>query len=351
MMKARNLFILLFLSIRSLNAQKLYSDFYAFSTDRDSILIKTQSLSDADVQRKFPEFLIKQPTKFQNAAFVKEGDNRYFDRFTLNHTPAYLRLLVKGHYNLYINKQKGKDAFLITSQSDTIQISQKEDRIDGSKIREDTRYAGMLIFLTKDFPDLHPAIRKSKFTALDIQSIIAGLNRKFTDTNTISYPVFFKRDFFHVNLLGFYIRNSISERINLLMDMMVVKYYLDLSRNFSVRVGLNVSYFKETDPSSFYRISEFKYVGIPILFNEEFTNNFITPYVYFGFMPILYNAVQTSTDRLVKNAVALSFRGGLGIKLKFSDSFNAVSEFKYESITSLNLVVGVQYNFKRATDH
>ena len=175
-------------------------------------------------------------------------------------------------------------------------------------------------------------------------------------------------DFLGLSLKGIVQKN----KTDIMIDMLMSHYFLNLTPNFSFRYGLRANYLQQTEffPElssgwyftgqdgvrreifiyrDHYETLSAKAFEIPLLLNFETTNSKITPYFYCGLAPTLYFRQITRTDSEAIDNISiftLNSFAAAGIKLKLTNSFNILTEYKFDLLKGLNLEFGIEYYFK-----
>jgi len=229
----------------------------------------------------------------------------------------------------------------------------------------DREYNKRLVFLCKDYPELLKVARRANFKKEALQNLISVLNEKHGGKN-IKKPVISKIDYLSFSLSGIVTKN----KTNLNLGVLKSQYLLNLSTNLSLKYGLlasyyhRISYFPDLTPGwafsyeteeelqNFYNAHKNDhdtmtdiYLGVPLMLNYEITNSTITPYFNLGFEPLLYShkLTRSYSNQIDKsNGIAVLPIVAVGVKVKLTNSFNILSEFRL--LTGLN--VGMEYFLK-----
>ncbi len=143
-------------------------------------------------------------------------------------------------------------------------------------------------------------------------------------------------------------------------------YLLDWSSDLSLKYGLLVNYYQEKEyfhktmealdsryPETYsYQYSEttsHKILSIPFSINYEITNSTLTPYFNLAFAPTFFSCkVRRRNISEPKDSGLLILTGSaaVGVKLKLTDSFNILSEYRCDMHKGFNLECGIEYFLK-----
>lgn len=358
------LFPLLILSAIQLNtAQKINLTYKVKNTD-SLYVFEDKAFSDKKIQTKsdkiFPKYI---PTK--NIISIKDNINRRFDKINFNNITYYSKLLNEGYFNFYELEVNNKPVYFIYSKNDTL-ILEKNDSVVNDTIKIDRKYISKLVLLCKDYPDLWEKAGKVNFRKEDLQNLISALNDKHSG-NII------RKERNRFDYLGLSFKGMVQKnKTDIILDVLMSHYFLNLSPNFSFRYGLRAKYLLQTEffPELFsgwyytgedgirhkiytyrdhYETMSAKVLEIPLSVNFEITNSKITPYFYGGLAPALFIRKITRTDSDdIDNFSVLNLNAfaAAGIKLKLTNSFNILSEYKFDLNNGLNLVFGIEYYLK-----
>ena len=364
-MKKTILFYLLILSaIQFTTAQKI-SLTYKVKTADSLYVFKDNAFSDKNIQIKsdkiFPKNILN-----KNIISIEDNINRRFEKTDFNNITYYSKLLNEGYFNLYRLEVNDKPIYFIYSKRDTL-ILEKNDSVVNQTIKKDRKYNGKLVLLCKDYPELWEEAGKVNFKKKDFQNLISVLNEKYIDNN-IRRQENDRIDYLSLSLKGMVQKN----KTDIMLDVIMTHYFLNISPNLSFKYGLTTNYHKRTE--FFPELSSGWYYGgqdgvlheifiyrdhyetmigkafeIPLSINYEKTNSKITPYVSAGLAPTLFFRKITRTDsdaidnisRFTLNAFAAA-----GIKLKLTNSFNILTEYRFEILKGSNLEFGIEYYFK-----
>lgn len=364
-MKKIILFPLLILSaIQLTTAQKINLTYKVKNTD-SLYVFEDNAFSDKNIQTKSDRIFSKNiPNK--NIISIEDNINRRFDKTNFNNITYYSKLLNEGYFNLYKLEVNNKPTYLIYSKSDTLFL-EKNDSVVNQTIKKDRKYNGKLVVLCKNYPDLWEKAGKVNFRKEDLQNLISVLNDKHSG-NSIR-----KQEKSRFDYLGLSLKGRLQEnKTDIMLDILMSHYFLNISPNFSFRYGLRANYLKQTEffPELFsgwyyagsdgiyhkiyayrdhYETMSAKIFELPISVNFEITNSKITPYFYVGLSPTLGFRKITRTDSNEINDISiLNLNAFLaaGVKLKLTNNFNILSEYKFDINKGLNLVCGVEYYFK-----
>ena len=370
------IFILtLYYSTVLLYPQKVVTEYKVKNSINDSLVIKSKTLSDEKIQNGFEDVLNdkKSVNFFKNANLIEDDLNRKFQKITIRDTSVFLRVLAEGHYNLYVRYYNKTYGYIIISPSDTIFLT-KNDKIENNYYKNDIKYKGYLTYLAKDYPELMKKAQEATFNQRSIQSFIYDLNNKYKSEENTEYIVKANTTFLQLGINGY----SSNNKKYYIVDILADNYKLDLSTNISVRFGIIGNYFEKTTyypeiwsvityslsgpfetitntDISLIQIAHketnyIKYIGIPFIAHYEFTNSFVTPCFYIGFLPMLYNQVITRTDSDNKyNSgwdLKINVIGGLGVKAKITKNFNILTDCRFDNELGVNLNFGIEYNIK-----
>ncbi len=364
-MKKLILIYLLFLNaIPFITAQKINITYKVKSAD-SIYIIKDKAFSDKAIQTKSDKIFSKD-ILYKNITSIEDNINRRFDKTNFNNTNYYSKLLIEGYYNLYELEVNNKPVYLICSKNDTIALEKKDTIVDKA-IVEDRKYNGKLVLLCKDYPELWEKAGKMKFVKKDFQNLITVLNEKhgyFKNRKQENNRI----DYLSLSLKGMLLKN----KTNIMFDIIMSHYFLNISPNLSFKYGLMASYLNTTEffpqlSSGWYFTGEDgirreiyvygdhyetmigKVIEIPLFLNYEITNSKLTPYIYGGFSPTFYSRKITRTDIDVVDNISeftLNAFVAAGIKLKLTNSFNILTEYRLEILKGSNLEIGIEYYFK-----
>jgi len=361
--------LLIFSTIQFTTAQKINQITYKLKSVDSLYVITDKVFSDEIIQTK-SDIIFSKNIPNKNIISIEDNLNRRFDRVNFNHTNYYSKLLNEGYFNLYELKVNDKPTYIIYSKNDSV-ILEKNDTIIDQTIIKDRKYNNKLVFLCKDYPELLKVAEKMNFKNEDLQSLISALNEKHGGSN-IKKPVISKLDYLSFSLKGMLQKNE----TEIMLGVFMSQYFLNMSTNLSVKYGIVASYSqyigyfpdvftgwsfngseKEFEAfvkyintnKSYYETITQKYLEIPLIFNYEITNSTITPYFYMGLAPMIFSDDLTrSYSNVVSKTrrIGMNFFGAGGVKLKLTNSFNILSEYRYETLKGLNLKVGMEYFLK-----
>lgn len=331
----------------------------------DSLLIfQDRAFSDKNIQTKTNSIFLKN-VRNRNIVYIEDNINRRFEKTEFNNITYYSKLLNEGYFNLYELEVNTEPIYLIYSKNDTI-ILEKKDSLVNQTLIKDRKYNNKLVILSKDYPELWEKARKANFRKEDFQNFIFALNDKYSSNNIIRHEKN-RFDFFNLALKGFVQAN----RKDIMLDILMTHYFINLSPNFSLRYGVKANYFQRTEffPEYFsgwtmkgqnspldsifiyrdhYETMSAKILEIPLSANFEITNSKLTPYFYAGLSPTLYFRKITRTDSNEINNISvfnLNAFAAAGIKLKLTNKFNTLSEYKFDLNKGLSFAVGIEYYF------
>lgn len=364
-MKKTILFPLLILSaIQLTTAQKISLTYKVKSAD-SLYVFKDNAFSDKTIQTKSDKIFSKNiPNK--NIISIEDNINRRFDKTDFNNITYYSKLLNEGYFNLYELEVNDKPIYFIYSKSDTL-ILEKNDSVVNQTIKKDRKYNGKLVLLCKDYPELWEEAGKVNFKKKDFQNLISVLNEKFSD-NSIRRQENNRIDYLSLSLKGMIQKN----KIDIMLDAIMSHYFLNISPNLSFKYGLMANYIQQTEffpelSSGWYLTGQDgvrheifiyrdhyetmtgKALEIPLLLNYEITNSKITPYFYGGLAPTLFFRKITRTDSDAIDNISkftLNAFAAAGIKLKLTNSFNILTEYRFEILKGSNFEFGIEYYFK-----
>lgn len=364
-MRKTILFPLLVLSaIQLATAQKISLTYKVKSTD-SLYIIKDKAFSDKTIQIKSDK-IFSEKISNKDIVSIEDNTNRRFDKINFNNRSYYSKLINEGYLKFYDLKINDKTIYLIYSKNDTIHL-EKKDTLVNQTIIKDRKYNGKLVLLSKDYPELWELAGKVDFRKKDLQNFISVLNQKHGGNNKIRQENN-RIDYLSLSLKGMVQRN----KTDIMIDLIMSHYYIDNSPNMSFKYGLMANYIQQTVfvPESsagwystgqdgvqheifnyrdHYETMTGKAIEIPLLLNYEITNSKITPYIYGGFSPTLYFRKITKTDsNVIDNSsnFTLNAIAAGGIKLKLTNSFNILAEYRFELIKGSNLEFGIEYYFK-----
>ena len=364
-MKKTILFPVLILSaIQFTTAQKINLTYKVKSND-SLYVCKDNAFSEKDIQSKSDKIFLKNiPNK--NIISIEDNIDRKFDKINFKNNTYYSKLLNEGYYNLYVLDVNNKPVYIIYSKTDTL-ILEKNDSVVNQSIINDRKYNGKLVLLCKDYPDLWEKAGKIRFRKEELQNLISDLNGKHSGNN-IRKQEKNRFDYLGLSLKGIVLKNY----TDISLDVLNTHYFLDISPNLSFRYGLRANYINQTQffPALFsgwyytgpdgiehkvyvykdhYETLTAKVLEIPFLANFEITNSIITPYLYGGLSPTVIFRKITRTDSDIIDDIGIinlnAFAAG-GVKLKLTNGFNVLSEFKLDLNRGFNIALGIEYYFK-----
>jgi hypothetical protein len=329
-------------------------------------VLKDKAFSDKIIQTKSDKLFSKNILN-KNIISIEDNTNRRFDKINFNHTNYYSKLLNEGYFNLYKLEVNNKPIYLIYSKNDTVVLETK-DKLVNQTILKDRKYNGKLVLLCKDYPELWKVAGKVDFRKKDFQNLISVLNEKHSDKN-IRRQENNRIDFLSLSLKGMVQKN----KTYIMLDVIMSQYFLNISHNLSFKYGLMANYIEQTEffpalyelrpviiqdewtlrrfyvYSDHYETMTRNAFEIPVFLNYEITNSKLTPFLYCGFAPTLYfrKITRTDTDAIenMSKFTLNAFAGG-GIKLKLTNSFNILTEYRFEILKGSNLEFGIEYYFK-----
>jgi len=345
------------------SAQKISSLDYKLKSVDSSYVITAKAFSDETIQKKTDKiFSTIIPDK--SIISIEDNINRRFDKINFKNIDYYSKLLNEGYFNLYELKVNDKPTYIVYSKNDTV-VLEKNDTVIDNIVIGDREYNKRLVFLCKDYPELLKVARRANFKKEALQNLISVLNEKHGGKN-IKKPVISKIDYLSFSLSGIVTKN----KTNLNLGVLKSQYLLNLSTNLSLKYGLlasyyhRISYFPDLTPGwafsyeteeelqNFYNAHKNDhdtmtdiYLGVPLMLNYEITNSTITPYFNLGFEPLLYShkLTRSYSNQIDKsNGIAVLPIVAVGVKVKLTNSFNILSEFRL--LTGLN--VGMEYFLK-----
>lgn len=364
-MKKVILFILLiFSAIHVTKAQKITLTYNVKSTDSTYVL-KDKAFSDKTILTKSDKIFYGKIPNIDILS-IEDNANRRFDKINFNHSTYYPKLINDGYYKFYDLKISDKPVYLIISKNDTV-LLKKNDTLINKAIIQDRKYNGKLVLLSKNYPELWKLAGEVDFKKKDLQNFISVLNQKHGGDNMIR-PENNRMDYLSLSLKGMAQKN----KTDIIFDVIISNYFIDVSPNLSFKYGLIVNYIQKTvflpELSSgifitgqdgirheifiyrdHYETMTGKVFEIPFLINYEITNSKITPYFYGGLLPTFYfrKLTRTDSDEIVNfRNLALNTIVAGGIKLKLTNSFNILTEYRFEILKGSNLEFGIEYYFK-----
>ncbi len=365
-MKKTIIFITLILSCIQLSIAQKINLTYKIKTNDSLYVFDDNALSDKDIETNFHTIFPKN-IQNKNIISIEDNINRRFEKTEINHISYYPKLLNDGYFHLYELEVNNKSIYLIYSKNDTL-ILEKKDSISDHMIIHDKKYNNKLVILSKDYPDLWEKASKVNFRKEELSNFISNLNLKYSSNNTIKRHENSRFDYLNLSLKGFVQKN----KTDVMIDILMSHYFINLSPNVSLRYGMRSNYIQQTEffpelSSGWYmrgsdgiRTEIFIYrdhyetmtgksLEIPVSVNFEITNSKFTPYFYAGISPALYFRKISRTDsNEIDNisAIALNAFAAAGLKLKLTNSFNILSEYKFDIYKGLNFEVGIEYCFK-----
>lgn len=361
------LFLLLMLSSIQLTRAQKINLIYTIKTTDSLYVFEGNAFSDKNIQTKAHKIFSKNIPDKKDIISIEDNLNRKFEKTDFNHVTYYSKLLNEGHFNLYELELNYKPVYFIYSKNDTL-ILENNDSVLDRTIMTDRKYIKKLMILSKDYPDLWGKAGKVNFKKEDLQNFISVLNDKYPGNKMIKHENN-RIDYFNLSLKGWIQKN----KTDIMLDVLRSHYFLNISPNFSLRYGVRANYFQRTEffPELFsglyysgsdgirhkvytyrdhYETMSAKALEIPLSVNFETTNSTITPYFYGGLSPTLYFRKITRTDSdNIDNITVLNLNAfaAAGIKIKLTNSFNILSEYKFDINKGLNLEFGIEYCFRR----
>lgn len=364
-MKKTILFPLLILSaIQLISAQKISLTYKVKTTD-SLYVFKDKAFSEKKIQTKTDRIFLKDiPNK--NIIYIEDNVNRRFDKTIVNNITYYSKLLNEGYFNLYELEVNNKLTYLVYSKSDTL-VLEKSDSLVNQTIQKDTKYNGKLTLLCKDYPDLWEKAGKINFVKDDLQNLISDLNDKYPDKSIR------KQDKSRFDFWGMSLKGRLQEnKTDIMFDVLMSHYFLNISPNISFRYGFRANYFQQTEffPKLFsgivyydpdgvshqiyvyddhYETMRVKFFELPISVNFEVTNSMIAPFCYVGLSPALgfRKITRTDSNEIYDFRMSnLNVFSAVGVKLKLTNNFNVISEYKIDLNKGGILGFGVEYYLK-----
>lgn len=359
------LFPLLILSaIQLTTAQKISLTYKVKSAD-SLYVFNDNAFSDKNIQTKSDKIFSK-TIQNKNIISIEDNINRRFDKTDFNNIRYYSKLLNEGYFNLYQIEVNNKPIYFIYSKNDTL-ILEKNDSVVNQTLKKDRKYNGKLVLLCKDYPELWEEAGKVNFKKKDFQNLISVLNEKYSDNN-IRRQENNRIDYLSLSLKGMLQKS----KTDIMLDVLMSHYFLNISPNFSFRYGFRANFLQQTEffPEFFsgfyyagsdgirheiyvykdhYETMSAKIFELPISVNFEITNSKITPYFYLGLSPTLGFRKITRTDSNEINDISilnLNAFSAAGVKLKLTNNFNILSEYKFDLNKGLNLELGIEYFLK-----
>lgn len=350
--------------IQSIVSQKINLSYKVQTTD-SLLMFQYKALSDKSIQTK-ANSIFQKFTSNKNLIYIEDNINRRFEKTNFKHKTYYSKLLTDGYFKLYELKVNNDPIYLAYSKNDSV-VLEKKDYIVNDTLKIDRKYINKLIILAKDHPKLWEKARKVEFRKNDLQDFISVLDNEYPSTNRTIHD---KNEFNFLSLAlkGFYAKN----KTDIMLDVFMTHYFINISPNFSLRYGLKFNNFRQTEffpesftglvlidqnlhvDSIFYYRDHFETMTAnifeaPLAVNFEITNSIFTPYFNAGLSPTLYfrKITRTDSDKIERiSRVNLNVFTAFGFKLKLSDNFNIISESKYDLLKGLSLSTGVEYYFK-----
>lgn len=362
-MKKLILLIILFINcIQFSFAQKIYLT-YKIKTSDSLLVFKEKAYPDRSIETIAQNIFQKYVSNIDILS-IEDDFNRKFIKFEINHEPSYLKQLNTGFYTLFEYSLDGDPRYYICSKTDTILLEKKDPYSTQSDLHLE-RYK-KLAALSKDYPELWPKAKVVKFDKKDIQGFISELNSKYSDQNE-KLPNKSRLDYLNISLKAF----IVEDKTDLMLDVIKSHYFIGLSTNISLKYGVKANYYKLTKFFPEYwtgwflihngiRDSIFNYrdhyetltaeiFELPFSINYEITNSMVTPYFNAGLAPTLYFRKISRTDSEViekMTKVTINAFVAAGAKLKLADNFNITTEYRFDLITNLNFLIGLEYFFQ-----
>ena len=360
-MKKLILLTFIIICIQFTVAQKIYLS-YKIKTNDSLWIIKAKAISDKNIETEAP-LVFQKYISDPDILFVEDDIKRKFVKMEFNHSTIYPKLLNKGYFSLYEYSQGSNSRYYVCSKTDTTVLDKKDSTLNpnGLYLNQYQKLAA----IAKDHPELWPKAEGNKQDTKKIQGFISELNSKYPET---SNEIYHKSRF---NYLGFSVKGFVIEdKTDLMIEFLKSHYFIDQSPNNSLRYGIRANYYKRTEffPESWtgwYSIHDgqkdsiFNYrdhyetltaeiFELPLSVNFEITNSIFTPFFNIGLSPTIYYRTITRTDseeidkttKFTLNAFAAT-----GAKLKLTDNFNILSEFRYDLIKQFNFLIGLEYYF------
>lgn len=343
-------------------AQKIYLN-YKIKTSDSLLAFQDKAISDKNIETKALNIFQKHISG-TDILSIEDNINRKFIKLEINHETYYLKLLNKGFYNLYEHNMGNDSRYYVCSKTDTILI-EKKDPFSTQSDPHLERYQ-KLAALSKDYPELWPKAKSVKFDKKDIQGFISELNSKYSDPNEkrLSKSRF---DYLNISLKAF----ILEDKTDLMLDVLKSHYFIDLSTNISLRYGIKANHYQLTEffPESWtgwyiiqngIKDSIFNYrdhyetltaeiFELPFSVNFEITNSIFTPYLNLGLAPVFYNREISRTDSdEIRNNYQFTYNAfaATGVKLKLTNNFNIMSEYRWDLIKRYNFLFGLEYFFQ-----
>ncbi len=352
--------LFVFCTIQVTLSQKIHLTYKVKSID-SVFVFENIAFSDEDIETK-PNKLFLKNIPSNGITYIEDNINRRFDKIIFNKKTYFPKLLNTGYYRLYELNVNDKPIYFIYSKKDTL-ILQKNDSVVDDSIKIDRKYNRKLVFLCRENPDLWEQASKIDFRKEDLQNFISVLNDKL-NRNNVKKQEKKRVDYLGVALKGMAQKN----KTNVTLDVLMSQYFLYKSSNISLRYGLRGNYFKQT--VFFPEINTGEYtmgsdgikhytyiyldhyetinanaIEIPLMLNMEITNSKVTPYFNWGIAPIIIFKKITRTDSneiISGKLVGLGAFVAAGIKLKLTNNFNILSEYKLDA-KGLNFNLGIEY--------
>ena len=307
-------------------------------------------------------------TLFQknNIVSVSDDANRRFEKITFESVKYYSRMLNKGHLNLFqLKNNKKRQSFYIISEGDTTSFA-VADSITNDRSKKKNKNLRILLYLEKDNPDFIEIAKNIPYGENGIQDFIFRLNQKYSDKNEL-FKTENKFKYLNFALKGF----ALGKKKNFSLDILMTQYFVDLSPNISIKYGVKTNYYEKTEffpklwsglysgtapqtDSVFvyfdhHEITSAAVLEVPFIVNYEFTNSSFTPFLYCGFSPSLAHRTLTRTDSVIPTKdlrFSVNLFSGVGIKYKITNSFNILSEYRFETSKGLSFLIGLEYFIK-----
>ncbi len=367
-MKTTILFTILFLNcIQFSIAQKLTLT-YKIKTNDTVLIFQDKVFSDKTIEAN-AQNIFRKNVPNPDILSIEDDFNREFIKLESNHEIYYVKLLNKGFYSLYESNLNSDSRYYACSKTDTI-VLEKNDLLASNEVSANLDLYKNLASISKNFPELWLRAKTVKFEKKEIQKFISELNSKYSEA---SYEIHNKGRFDYVSfsLKGMVLGN----RTDIIFDVTKSHYFIGDSPNISLKYGIRTNFYKRTEfipafwtgyflihngitDSLFvyrdhYETLTAKIIEFPFAVNFEITNSGFTPYFYTGLAPTVYfrEISATNSEHISKTTKASinAFAAG-GLKLKLTDSFNIMSECRYDLTKGLNFLIGVEY-FLHSTLH
>lgn len=264
---------------------------------------------------------------------------------------VFAKQIVKGRASLYKLIYKTDAVYIVIN--DTRQYVLQDDKLDNGQssldltehyFRNTLRAAVPGTAITTD------RLERISFREQDFRSIVYDYNKSMGGENIVSTNNEKSTHFIVADVGGMY-KNA--DQRELYVQVMYRIFIPKISRNSSLNIGFhyfNTTYTDITHPAFYPQKNNYKRTlfSIPFLFQQNFLNKQIRPYVFAGFTGSYYKIVdQNGVNQLqdgFQNNIGIGLAAGGGIEASLYKGFFVKGEYRYEIFSHL-VLAGVGYIF------